>query len=175
VFDDECSTFDTTKWTANEGGSQNGITSHASNITATENGLLLTLASSTSGANISTTNYGLEIGHCTEALITLPGNGTAIPNWGAFCLGTANESNSVEIPGVWAGSEHTYAVLRTTTKIYEYYWDGKLVHTFAAYDGELNEPQPLVLTMGYKSGRGALLLGAAGGMLVRYVRAWAPA
>jgi hypothetical protein len=37
VFDDECSTFDTTKWTANEGGSQNGITSHASNITATEN------------------------------------------------------------------------------------------------------------------------------------------
>ena len=200
------SAFDETIWTPNEGGSQNGITSHASNVSvasAVDNGvsvqcLALALASATSGANISTLAYGLEVGHYTEARIYVPGDGTVPYNWLAWWTGKlsnwpaageadifeglgyascgyqspASTSNSVEMPGTWTNAFHDYGVYRLPTEL-QYFWDGALVHTFTTDDN--GEPQPLVLTAGHDPDRDELVTGIAGALLAKSVRAWAPA
>jgi hypothetical protein len=155
---------------------------------------ILTLASSTSGAEIGTNTYVLAVGDYAEARIEFAGSGTSIydwpawwasgPNWPAAGendiaegLGTLTVNyhsptgahNQGTVPGDWAGSFHTYGIYRGASYS-DVYWDGKLVKSYATDDN--GQPEELILTMGAAN---TLEFGLAGQMLVDYVRVWAPA
>ena len=87
VFDDEFTgtALDTTKWTALNGDSVNGVTCNPANVSVSGSHLILTLSSGSSGGAV-TTNPGLlgsptsgasgptlAVGDCCEAKISFPG------------------------------------------------------------------------------------------------------
>lgn len=96
TFNDEFSgsSLDRSKWSPvwyAEGGKQNGVATHASNVSVAGGHLALTLAGSNSGASINTDpadvpggGYTFPVGSCVEARIDFPGSGTAIYNWPAW-------------------------------------------------------------------------------------------
>jgi hypothetical protein len=95
-FDDEFSgsSLDRSKWSPDwygDGGVQNDVPTHASNVAVSGGNLLLTLASSNSGASVNTDpsdvpggGFTLPVGGFAEARIDFPGNGTTIDNWPAW-------------------------------------------------------------------------------------------
>ncbi|TAH32291.1 glycosyl hydrolase family protein [Candidatus Saccharibacteria bacterium] len=93
-FDDEFNgtSLDKTRWSDMDGRSMNKVTTYASNISVSGGNLVLTLASSTSGAFISSSKadgagangYLFPVGSYAEARVYFPGNGTAIYNWPAW-------------------------------------------------------------------------------------------
>ncbi len=93
AFDDEFNgtSLDTSKWSATpQAGNINGTTTSASNVTVSGGYAILTLASSNSGAVISTAPWdggrgaSVPVGGVAEARIDFPGNGTSIYNWPAW-------------------------------------------------------------------------------------------
>ena len=169
VFDDEFNgtSLNKTYWTTNieQGDStENNVTVSPSNVAISGGDLILTLSSSSVGANVSTdpsqgmTGFQFGDGYYLEARIYFPGSGTNIYNWPA--LWTVNNNwpedgeddiaeGNVElttnyhasgvnlnnvISGTWSNAWHTYALLRESGENY-IYWDGKLVKQYATSDG----------------------------------------
>ena len=200
TFDDEFdgNSLDATKWSPNwygEGGSMNGVGTYAANVSVLGGNLILTLASSSSGALVHTDysagRYQLSVGGYAEARIDFPGSGTSIDNWPAWWvsgpswpaagendiaegLGTltvnyhspSGSHNQGTIPGTWASAFHTYGVYRKASST-DVYWDGVLVKSYATDDN--GGPEELILNVG--SGHTASF-GAASQIKVDYVRAW---
>jgi hypothetical protein len=94
VFDDEFNgtSLDLTRWTPLDGGNMNNVTTHASNVSVSGGNLILTLASSSSGAEVDSApydgagsnGYTMPVGDYVEARIYFPGNGSTVYNWPAF-------------------------------------------------------------------------------------------
>ena len=197
VFDDEFNEtngLNTTVWNTENGGQKNGITVSTSNEAVSNGDLILTLASSSSGAEISTNSYALPVGGFAEASVYFPGNGTTIYNWPAWwisgpcwpaageadvaeglgtltsnyhwgtCNTPGNANNSNTIPGTWSNAFHTYGVYRESNQNV-IYWDGTLVRTYSTSDN--GQPENLILTNGCSGG-----CTAGAQVKVDYVRAW---
>jgi beta-glucanase (GH16 family) len=197
VFHDEFNgtSLDRTVWNEHDGwANQNNVTDYASNITVKDGHAILTLASPTSGAEISTDRFLLQVGDYAEARIEFAGSGSTIYNWPAFWTSGPNwpaggENDVAEgfgnltvnyhspslversgpIAGNWAGSFHTYGVYRGRG-FARVYWDGRPVRTYRTADD--GQPQSLLLTLGASD---QTRTGPAGAMVVDYVRVWAPA
>lgn len=97
--------IDTTRWSTEDGQRMNNVTAHTSNVTVADGNLILTLASETSGAFVSshpvsgtlTNGYELPVGAYVEARVLFPGDGTAISNWPAWWVsGSKNWPKSGE-------------------------------------------------------------------------------
>jgi hypothetical protein len=95
VFQDEFNgtSLDRTKWAALNNWRMNNVTAYASNVAVANGNLVLTLASSTSGAFVSsaswdgagTNSYSFPVGDYTEARVYFPGSATQpIYNWPAW-------------------------------------------------------------------------------------------
>jgi hypothetical protein len=86
VFDDEFSgtSLNTNTWNEENGYKKNGITVSSNDETVSSGNLVLTLSSTSTGAEISTNSYELPVGGFAEARIDFPGNGTNIYNWPAW-------------------------------------------------------------------------------------------
>jgi beta-glucanase (GH16 family) len=187
--------LDQAVWNAHNGWTdQNGVADSLANVTVDQGHAVLTLASAQSGAEIGTNSFRLKIGEFAQARIDFAGHGATIYNWPAFWTSgpdwphggendiaegfgalTVNYHSptvthmSGRIPGVYAGAFHVYGIYRGPdyTRVY---WDGKVVGAYKTYDD--GRPQTLLLTLGAGN---HVVTGAAGAMIVDYVRAWAPA
>jgi hypothetical protein len=197
VFDDEFNgnSLNQSVWNAHSGWTnQNRVTDHLSNITVHGSHAIFRLASSTSGAEIGTNDFSLKVGEYAEARIKFAGNGQTIYNWPAWWVSgpswpAAGENDIAEglgsltvnyhspaggletgtVRGEWARGFHVYGIYRG--RFYSrVYWDGTLVRTYRTHDD--GQPQMLLLTMGAAN---VIRTGAAGEMVVDYVRAFAPA
>lgn len=197
VFDDEFNgrALNRAVWNARNGWfNQNGVTDYLSNIIVRNGHAILRLASPTSGAEMATRHFSLKVGEYAEARIKFAGSGTTIYNWPAWWISgplwpSAGENDIAEglgsltvnyhfpggaletgsPPGVWARRFHTYGIFRGRF-FSRVYWDGKLVRTYRTDDD--GRPQILLLTIGAAN---QIRVGAAGEMVVDYVRAWEPA
>jgi Glycosyl hydrolases family 16 len=201
VFDDEFNgtSLDTTKWDPHwyqEGGVMNNVGTYAANVSVSGGYLIMTLASSTSGAMITTeSNHGfaVQVGMYAEARVYLPGNGTKIYNWSGWWVSgppwpSGGEHDIVEVlsgdatvnyhspsgahnqgavPGYWGDAFHTYGLYRKAASA-DVYWDGVLVKSYPTDDNGSGEY--LDLTVGYSSSYPAY--GTTGQMKVDYVRVW---
>lgn len=182
-------------WNAHNGWSdQNAVTDHLSNISVRNGHAILTLASRDSGAEIGTRHFGLRVGEFAQARIAFAGRGRTIYNWPAFWASgpdwpRGGENDIAEgfgaltinyhsptvthmsgpIPGIYAGAFHVYGLYRGPGYA-RVYWDGKVVGAYRTDDD--GRPQTLLLTLGAGN---HIVTGAAGAMVVDYVRAWAPA
>jgi hypothetical protein len=196
VFDDEFngSSLNTGVWDTHNGWTnQNNVTTLASNVTVVGGDAILNLASSTSGAEIGTSNFGLKVGEYAEARIQFAGSGSSIYDWPAWWasgsnwpaagendiaegLGTltvnyhspSGAHNQGTVAGTWANSFHTYGIYRGSN-FSDVYWDGKLVESYPTDDND--QPEELLLNIGAAN---KLVFGVSGQMLVDYVRVWAP-
>ena len=181
------------KWSNQDGGHMNNVTTHASNV-AVRGGLCsLTLASRTSGAEICTTRYLLPVGGYAEARMLFPGSGRAVSNWPAWWasgpdwpnngendiaegLGTmtvnyhsaSGSHNHGTVEGHWAGNFHVYGLWRGRGRS-SVYFNGKLVKTYATDDR--GGGQNLIANVG-SGNRG--VYGAGCAVKLDYVRAWQP-
>jgi hypothetical protein len=204
VFDDEFdgTSLDTSKWSPNwfgDGGKMNNVGTYAANVAVGGGNLVLTLASSTSGALVHTDygagRYQLPVGGFTEARIAFPGSGTTdIYNWPAWWASgpnwpAAGEHDIAEGLGGRltvnyhspSGSHNQGAVpgswgsafhiygLHRKASSADVYWDGVLVKSYPTDDD--GGGQELILNVG-PSSPGAT--GAASQVKVDWVRAWKP-
>jgi beta-glucanase (GH16 family) len=197
VFDDEFNgtSLNQTVWNAHNGWTnQNAVTDHLRNISVRGGDAIFRLASMTSGAEMGTNHFSLRIGEYAEARIKFAGDGPTIYNWPAWWVSgpdwpNAGENDIAEglgeltinyhsplggletgtVNGTWASGFHTYGIFRGRF-FSRVYWDGKLVRTYRTHDD--GQPQMLLLTMGAAN---VIRTGAAGEMVVDYVRAWQPA
>jgi beta-glucanase (GH16 family) len=197
VFDDEFSgsSLNLASWNPHEGWTnQNDVTDQVSNVTVRGGDAILRLASRTSGAAIETNRFALKVGEYAEARVRFSGDGRTIYNWPAWWISgpnwpAAGENDVAEglgsltvnyhspagayetgsVTGLWSRGFHTYGIYRG--RFYSrVYWDGTLVRTYRTHDN--GEPQNLIFTIGAAN---TIRTGAAGEMLVDYVRAWEPA
>jgi beta-glucanase (GH16 family) len=173
---------------------QNHVTDSLANLSVRGGHAIFRLASPTSGAEVETSHFSLRVGEYAEARIKFAGNGQTIYNWPAWWISgprwpAAGENDIAEglgqltinyhsplggletgtVAGVWARGFHTYGILRGRY-FSHVYWDGRLVRTYRTHDD--GQPQMLLLTMGAAN---VIRTGAAGQMVVDYVRAWRPA
>lgn len=206
TFQDEFagSSVDTSKWTVMEGRVINNVTCTASNVRVANGECILTLASSSSGAEICTHpdppytggQYLLPTGSFTEARIYFPGSGATIYNWPAWWAsggGSAwpawGENDIAESLGTMtvnyhspSGSHNQGTVPGTWSNAFHTYGlHRKATSCDVYYDGVL------VKTYGTDDNGGGQSLiinigdgntrvtGAGSEIRVDYVRAWAPA
>jgi Glycosyl hydrolases family 16 len=197
VFDDEFNgaALNQHVWNAHNGWTnQNRVTDHLDNITVRGGDAFLRLASPSSGAEIGTSHFSLRVGEYAEARIEFAGDGRTIYNWPAWWVSGPNWPDAGEndiaeglgsltvnyhspagsletgtVGGDWARGFHTYGIYRGRL-FSRVYWDGRLVRTYRTHDD--GQPQMLLLTMGAAN---IIRTGAAGQMVVDYVRAWEPA
>jgi beta-glucanase (GH16 family) len=182
-------------WNTHNGWTdQNAVSDSSANVTVRNGHAILTLASDSSGAEIGTRHFALKVGEFAQARVKFAGSGQTIYNWPAwwasgpdwphggendiaegFSALTVNYHSPTitrvtgSVPGDWAGRFHTYGIYRGRTES-RVYWDGKLVRTYRTDDD--GEPETLLFTLG--AGK-EIRTGAAGAMVVDYVRAWRPA
>jgi hypothetical protein len=82
--------LDTTKWTALDSWSMNGVQAMARNVSVSGGNLLLTLESASFGAAVSSdpfdssSRYDVQVGDYVEAKVYMPGDGSIVYNWPAF-------------------------------------------------------------------------------------------
>ena len=196
VFDDEFSGHSLNRhaWNAHDGWTnQNGVTDRLGNVAVRDGHVVLQLASPHSGAQIGTRSFGLRIGDFAQARIDFAGRGSTIYNWPAFWTSGPNwphggENDIAEgfgaltvnyhspavthmsgpVPGAYAGQFHTFGIYRGPNYS-RIYWDGKVVGAYRTADD--GRPQTILLTLGAAN---KVVTGAAGEMIVDYVRAWSP-
>jgi hypothetical protein len=182
-------------WNAHDGWTdQNGVTDALGNVRVRHGHAILTLASDSSGAELGTRHFSLKVGEFAEARISFAGDGHTIYNWPAFWASGPNwprggENDIAEgfgaltvnyhspdlvehsgaVGGNWAGRFHVFGIYRGRN-FSRVYWDGKLVETYRTDDD--GQPETLLLTLGAGN---EIRTGAAGAMIVDYVRAWRPA
>lgn len=187
---------DPAKWNLMEGGTMNKVTTHASNVSESGGSLNLTLASSSSGAEVcscNSNNYMVPVGAYAEARVYFPGSGTSIYNWPAWWISGPNwpaagehdiaeglgtltvnyhspsgSHNQGTIPGTWSNAYHTYGVHRQSTRA-DVYWDGAIVKSYSTDDNGVGEH--LIFNVG--AGNTAVY-GAGSQIKVDWVRVWKP-
>jgi beta-glucanase (GH16 family) len=197
IFDDEFNgtALNTNVWSNHNGWTnQNNVTDYAGNVAESNGNLILTLASSTSGAAIGSNQNYLAVGDFAEARVYFPGSGTTIYNWPAWWVSgpnwpAAGESDIAEglgtltvnyhspsgahntgtVSGTWSNAFHTYGIYRGSNYC-NVYWDGQLVRHYTTDDN--GGAENLIFTIGAAN---TLQFGAAGQVKVDYVRVWAPA
>lgn len=197
VFDSEFNgnQLNRSVWNAHNGwNNQNRVTDHLGNVAVRNGHVILTLASQSSGAAIATRHFRLKVGEYAEARIDFAGTDHTTYNWPAWWAsgpdwpyGGENDiaegfgaltinyhSPSVThslgpIRGSWAGGFQTYGIYRGRF-FSRVYWGGRLLETYRTDDD--GEPQVLLLTLGAGN---TIRTGAAGAMVVDFVRVWAPA
>jgi hypothetical protein len=199
-FDDEFNgtILDTSKWTAMQ-TSMNNVETSPSNVAVSGGDLILTLASSSSGAEVCACNsdgspgnfYALPVGGYAEARVYFPGNGTAIYNWPAWWASgpnwpAAGENDIAEGLGTLTDNYHSPSgshnqgtvpgVWSNAFHVYGIYRESGKVQIY--YDGNLVRTyttddngggESLILNVG--SGNTAAY-GTASQVKVDYVRAW---
>ena len=94
AFSDEFNgtSLDRSRWSPMDGGHMNNVTTSAANVSESGGNLVLTLASSTSGAAVSSAavdgagahHFEFPVGDYAEARVLFPGSGTTIYNWPAW-------------------------------------------------------------------------------------------
>lgn len=203
-FDDEFNgtSLNTKVWAPSwfNGGkvnNSNGVAMNAANVSENGGNLILTLASSSSGATIDTDpsqvsgGYTFGTGYATEARIYIPGNGSTVYNWPAFWTDgqnwpTTGESDILEGLGTATSNYHSPQGASNSGTIpgtwangwHTYaldreagkdyiYWDGKLVRSYASDDG--GAPQYLIFSLDCSGG---CTTGTASQVKVDYVRVW---
>jgi Glycosyl hydrolases family 16 len=199
-FDDEFpgSSLNTSNWVALDGWSMNNVTAHARNVSVSGGNLALTLASSSSGAFVSSSpsdgagvGYMFPVGSYIEARIMFPGSGTTVHNWPAFWTSgpnwpAAGEIDIAEGLGTLTVNYHSPSGAHNFGTI-PGNWAGAF-HTYGIYraadhcdvyyDGQLvktfptddnGQPQSVLINVG--SGNTAVY-GSGSQVLVDYVRAW---
>jgi hypothetical protein len=202
VFDDEFNgtSLDTTNWSTSwfNGGTQNGVSTSAANVSVSGGDLILTLASSSSGASVSTnpnggasTGFQFGDGYYVEASIYFPGSGTSIYNWPAFwATGQSwpadGEDDIAEGLGTLTtnyhsnlGASNSGTIAGTWSSGWHTYGMNRQNGTnYIYWDGQLvrqyttddsGSPQYLILNVG--SGNTAAY-GSASQVKVDYVRVW---
>jgi hypothetical protein len=197
VFSDgfQGSSLNRNVWNAHNGWTdQNAVSDSSGNVTVRDGHAILTLVSDSSGAELGTRHFALKVGEFAQARIKFAGSGHTIYNWPAFWASGPDwphggENDIAEgfgaltvnyhsptitratgpVPGDWAGHFHTYGIYRGRTDS-RVYWGGKLVRTYRTDDD--GQPETLLLTLGAGD---EIRTGAAGAMIVDYVRAWRPA
>lgn len=196
--------LDTAKWSncwfSPTCGTMNKVTTSPSNVSVGGGNLVLSLASSTSGALVSTnpkggatTGYEFTTGY-VEARIKFPGNGTGLYNWPAFWTNgqswpTNGENDIAEVlSGKMTVNYHSSSGAHNQGTV-PGDW-GNAFHTFGLhrtansadvyFDGvkvksystdDGGAPQYIILNVG-ASGSSPAAYGAASQVQVDYVRAW---
>ena len=161
----------------------------------------LTLSSASVGALISANPHqGANPGYqfttgVVEARISFPGNDYKVYNWGAWwCDGkswpTNGENDIAETlnglvqthhidsngnpgaggHGYMGGAWHIFTMQRTLSNV-TFWYDGAQIGPIATHENVASSPQYLILNIGVGQGD-TTMTGAAGAMLVDYVRAW---
>jgi hypothetical protein len=186
---------------ASEGYHTNGVVTHTSNVSVSGGNAILTLASSSSGAEICTCydegyGPGLPVGGYTEARIRFPGNGTSIYNWPTWWASGPNWPASGEhdiaealggrltvnyhspslnhntgAPAGYWGDQFHTYGLHRKASSADVYWDGRLVRSYPTSDN--GNPESLIVNVGTGSG-GPNITGPESQVLVDYVRMWTP-
>lgn len=196
VFDDEFNGhhLNQTRWNAHIGWTnQNHVTDSLRNLTVRGGHAIFRLASTSSGAEIETNTFGLAVGEYAQARIKFAGYGGTVYNWPAWWISgpswpAAGENDIAEglgsltvnyhsptgahnkgtVNGDWTQGFHIYGIYRGRF-VSRVYWDGQLVRTYPTDDN--GQPENLWLTIGAAN---IIRTGAAGEMVVDYVRAWSP-
>jgi beta-glucanase (GH16 family) len=86
------SSLDRSKWTDLDGWSMNNVTTRGSNVSVSGGNLVLTLSSSSDGAEVDSSpadgaganGFMLQTGDYAEARINFPGDGNGLYNWPAW-------------------------------------------------------------------------------------------
>lgn len=204
VFEDNFNgtSLNTNKWAPSwfNGGTMNEVSTSPANVAVSGGNLILTLASTSSGALVNTnpddaagTPFEMTTGYA-EARINFPGNGTTVYNWPAWWITgqdhpLTGENDIAEGLGTMTVNYHSISGSRNQGTVpgvwvnafhtyalhrkvgsCDVYYDGTLVKSYATDDGEA--PQYLIFNVGTKSSR-TQVFGAASRMYVDYVRVWA--
>jgi hypothetical protein len=202
AFNDEFSGtgLDLTKWSPMNGRRMNNVTTSGSNVAVSGGNLILTLASATSGAFISTSHsdgagvgYQLPVGAYAEARVFFPGDGRTIYNWPGWWTSGPNwpdagehdiaeglESLTVNYHSP-SGAHNQGSVPGTWSNAFHTYGlHRKATSADVYWDGVLVKSYPtddngagqsLLLNVGSHSS-GGNVFGAAGQVRVDYVRVW---
>jgi hypothetical protein len=201
-FRDEFSgtSLDLAKWTPLPGRRMNNVTASTSNVAVSGGNLILTLASSTSGAFISSNprdgagvGYLFPVGAYAEARVRFPGDGRAIYNWPAWWISGPNWPNAGEhdiAEGLGtltvnyhspSGAHNQGSIPGTWSNEFHTYGVHRKASSADVYwDGVLVESYPtddngaaqsLLVNVGSHSS-GGNVFGSAGQLRVDYVRVW---
>ena len=201
AFSDEFNgaSLDLSKWSTVDGWQMNGVTTRASNVAVSGGNLVLTLASSTSGAEICSGSecgagagaFHVNVGNYAEARVYFPGSGTTIYNWPAWWISgpswpSAGEHDIAEGLGQLtvnyhspSGAHNQGGVPGTWSNAFHVYGVHRKATSADVYwDGVLvksyrtddnGQGQSLIFNIGEGSSH---VYGAASRMLVDYVRVW---
>lgn len=205
AFDDEFNgtSLDRTKWSPcwfyPTCGSQNNAGTNPANVSVSNGNLVLTLASSASGASVSTnpsggTSPGFQFQYgVVEARIWFPGDGSHCYNWPAWWTDgqswpTNGENDIAEVLGGDMTVNYHSSSGNFQEAIPSGYWcggfhtytlDRMAGHSYVYYDGTLvksyttddgGAPQYVIVNVGASSDHPAY--GTASQVRVDYVRAW---
>lgn len=197
--------LDPSVWLVEDGyTNKNGCTTHAANVSIVNGVLNLAVPVKASGAEIVTNAAVFAKGQVIEARFLVPGSGQTIYNWpapiwtsgpnwpvdgeidifeglgGGTCnyhYGTkpgvqspADNSKNPAITGTFGGVWMTATAYRKPDGTVPVYWNQQLVRTITTHDS--GNPHQVILTAGQGN---TAKLGAAGTVLVDYVRIWSPA
>jgi hypothetical protein len=201
-FRDEFSgtSLDRSKWSPwwfKEGAKQNGVATNAANVAVAGGQLVLTLASSSSGASVTTnpnggatTGYDFKYGY-TEARVLFPGSGSTVYNWPAWWADGQSwpadgENDIAEGLGTMTSNYHSSSGSHNQGTIpgtwsggfhtyglnrqpghADVYFDGVKVKSYPTDDS--GRSQYLILNVGNGNTH---VYGAASQVKVDYVRAW---
>ena len=209
VFQDEFDGdhLDTAKWNStwfNMGGTMNGVSTAASNVTVSGGEARLQLSTTSTGALIHTYPYNsperfaVSVGDFIEARVWFPGNGSQIFNWSAWWINSTKEypsSGEHDIAEALGGKLKVVYHDKDKNSIGSFtppgYWGGawhtygihrKLSSANVYWDGDVvrtyntnDDGRPVDVILNIGVRDGSpTSLGSEGALRIDYVRAWRP-